>query len=502
MNGLLRISAMFLLAVVATTGCSRREEPLAERTAQRPPNILLAIADDWSWPHSGVYGDPVIKTPTFDRIAREGVLFSRAFVASPSCTPSRAALLTGQWHWRLEESANLWSTLKARFPVYPDLLEAQGYFVGYSRKGWGPGRWEVGGRTRNPAGDEYADFEAFLEQRPAEAPFCYWFGSRDPHRPYEEGTGAAAGMALEKINLFRSFPDHPIVRSDVADYFWEVQRFDREVGELIERLESLGELDNTVLVMTSDNGMPFPRCKATLYDGGTRVPLAIRWPQRITGGRSVDDLVSLTDLAPTFLEAAGLPVPPDMTGRSLTPILESEEQGRVDPDRSFVLLGKERHVPCQEVPDSGGTPMRAIRTEDFLYIRNFRPDRWPGGTPDYEHAFLPGAWYGDVDNGPTKFYMIDHRDQDEQHRLLFELAFGKRPAEELYDLDVDPAQLHNVASNPDYRQVLERLSRKLTEQMERTEDPRLGDASWLEKFPYYGDGPIKPGFKPPPTEAQ
>ncbi|MEJ2083237.1 MAG: sulfatase-like hydrolase/transferase [Acidobacteriota bacterium] len=125
------------------------------------------MADDWSWPHAGVYGDPVIKTPTFDRVAREGVLFSAAFVAAPSCTPSRAALLTGQWHWRLEESANLWSTLQARFPVYPDLLEESGYFVGYSRKGWGPGKWEVVGRTRNAGGVEFPYFDSFLEQRAA-----------------------------------------------------------------------------------------------------------------------------------------------------------------------------------------------------------------------------------------------------------------------------------------------------------------------------------------------
>ncbi len=492
----LRITALIGMGVALLSGCARQGEPVAEKIDDRPPNILLAIADDWSWPHAGVYGDPVVQTPTFDRVAREGVLFSQAFVASPSCTPSRAALLTGQWHWRLEESANLWSTLQARFPVYPDLLEEEGYFVGFSRKGWGPGRWEVGGRSRNAAGDEFADFDAFLARRPAGAPFCYWFGSQDPHRPYEEGSGAASGIDLEKINLFRCFPDHPSVRSDVADYYWEVQRFDREVGELIKRLESMGELENTIVVMTGDNGMPFPRCKATLYDGGTRVPLAVRWPRRFPGGRRVDDLVSLTDLAPTFLDVARVTVPEVMTGRSLLPILESESQGRVDADRTFVLLGKERHVPCQEVPDSGGTPMRAIRTQDYLYIRNFRPDRWPAGTPDYEHAYLPGAWYGDVDNGPTKFYMIENRDRDEALRRLFELAFGKRPAEELYDLQKDPDQLQNLASDAAYRQVLERLSRQLLGELERTGDPRIGDGDRLEAYPYYGNGPIKPGYDP------
>ncbi len=188
----------------------------AAATQDRPPNILFAIADDWGWPHAGAYGDPVVETPTFDRIAREGILFHHAYVSSPSCTPSRAAILTGQYHWRLEESANLWSTLQAKFPVYPDLLEDAGYFVGYTRKGWGPGRIEPGGRSRNPAGEEYQDFATFLAERPADRPFSFWFGSSDPHRDYEEGSGAASGMDLDAITLAEHFPDSHFLRCDVS----------------------------------------------------------------------------------------------------------------------------------------------------------------------------------------------------------------------------------------------------------------------------------------------
>src|SRR5437870_3371236 len=145
--------------------------------AAERPNILLAIADDWGWPHAGVYGDPVVQTATFDRVAREGILFTHAFISSPSCTPSRAALLTGQWHWRLEESANLWSTLQAKFRTYPEVLRDAGYFVGHSRKAWGPGRIEPGGRKQNPAGPTFRDFAAFLKARPQDRPFCFWWGS-------------------------------------------------------------------------------------------------------------------------------------------------------------------------------------------------------------------------------------------------------------------------------------------------------------------------------------
>ena len=466
----------------------------ADQPAKRP-NILMAIADDWGWPHAGAYGDPVVKTPTFDRIARQGVLFTNAYVSSPSCTPSRAAILTGQWHWRLEESANLWSTLKAKFPVYPDLLEDAGYYVGFVRKGWGPGRVAVGGRKRNAAGPRYKNFEDFLAKRPSGKPFCFWFGSYDPHRPYAKGSGEKSGMKLDRIKLPACFPDCPEVRGDVADYYLEVQRFDREVGGLLKKLEAIGELENTLVVMTGDHGMPFPRCKGNLYDSGTRVPLAIRWGASLKKpGRTATDFVSLTELAPTFLAAVGLKPPAAMTGRSLLDILHAEKSGRVDARRDHVLVGKERHVPCQEAPDPGGTPMRAIRTDRFLYIRNFRPDRWPAGTPDYEKAFRKGTWLGDCDNGATKTYMVQHR-EDPKLKRLYELAFAKRPAEELYDLRKDPDQLHNVAADRAYGAEKERLAKRLIAELKATADPRVvGGAEQFDKFPYYGSGPRHPSW--------
>ena len=483
--------ALPILVSLLPWGCSSREEP--EPTQ---PNILFAIADDWGFPHAGTYGDPVVKTPTFDRLAREGIVFNQAYISSPSCTPSRAAVLTGQWHWRLEESANLWSTLQTKFPVYPDLLEEAGYFVGHTGKAWGPGRLEPGGRTRNPAGPEFSSFAEFLDSRPAERPFCFWFGTYDPHRPYEPGSGKAAGMDLDAIRLPACLPDSPEVRSDVADYYFEVQRFDTHVGELLEELEKRNELDNTIIIMTGDHGMPFPRAKGNLYDIGTRVPLVIRWPELVASGRHSDDFVSLTDLAPTILELTGVRVPGAITGKSLRPILSSKESGLIDSERTHVLTGKERHVPVQETPDGGGTPMRSIRTRDFLYIYNFRPDRWPAGTPHYEKAFIPGTWYGDVDNGPTKFYMVDHRNKDDLHRKLFDLAFAKRPAEELYDLKKDPNQLTNVAADPEYLSIKGRLSEQLMKELSSTLDPRVhGMGDLFDSHPYYGHGPRARGWK-------
>jgi N-sulfoglucosamine sulfohydrolase len=451
----------------------------------RPPNILFCIADDWSWPHASIAGDKVVKTPTFDRLARDGVLFSNAFVTAPSCTPSRGSIVTGQWHWRLEEGGNLWSTLPARFEVYPDLLEQAGYHVGVTRKGWGPGQIQPGGRTRNPAGPSYKDFNAFLEARPEGAPFCFWFGSNDPHRPYTWESGVKGGMKLEDVQVPPYLPDCETVRKDICDYYWEVQRFDREVGEILATLAARDELDNTLVVMTGDNGLPFPRAKSNLYDSGTGVPLAMRWPGHIKGGRTVEDFVSLQDLAPTFLEVAGLTPPAAMTGRSLVNILTSDRSGRLDPARDHILTGKERHA---WVRGGGlGYPCRAIRTYDYLYIRNFKPDRWPAGDPEDGGApYYPNRSYGDIDDSPTKTYLIEHRDEPDV-KPLFDRAVAKRPAEELYDLHKDPYQLNNVAADPGYAKATEELASRLMAELKATGDPRaLGTGDVFDTYPYYG----------------
>lgn len=441
------------------------------------PNILLAIADDWSHPHAGAYGDPVVATPTFDRVAREGVLFTHAFTAAPSCTASRAGILTGQAVHRLGEGANLHSFLPARFSVYPDILEQAGYVVGYTRKGWGPGRFEPGGRTRNPAGPQFKTFEEFLQQRPAGRPFCFWFGSQDPHRPYEPGSGARAGLAANTVRVPAFLPDLPEVRNDLLDYYAEVQRFDSELADILKKLEAAGELDNTLVVVTSDNGMPFPRAKANVYDAGARMPLAIRWPAGVKTPRTVDAFVSSSDLAPTFLEAAGLKPLETMTGRSLLGLLRGDTQ----PGRDRVFIERERHANVRRGDLS--YPMRAVRTADFLYVRNLRPDRWPAGDP--ERYFSVGP-FGDVDGGPSKTLILDRRD-DPAVGKYFRLGFAKRPAEELYDLRKDPAQIENAADRAEYAAQRQRLRADLDRWMRDTGDPRAteDDDRW-DRYPYYG----------------
>ncbi len=417
------------------------------------PNILLLLADDWSWPHAAALGDKVVKTPTFDRIAAEGVLFDNAFVSAPSCTPSRGAILTGQYHWRLGSAVNLWGSLPAGCNVYTNLLEAAGCFVGCTRKAFAPTKnigWD-----RNPAGSKFRNFREFITARPKDKPFCFWFGSGDAHRAYEWKSGVNSGMNLKDVQVPACMPDCEQVRTDICDYYWEVQRFDREAGEILRLIEEQGELDNTLVVITGDNGMPFPGCKATLYDGGTRVPLAIRWPERVKAGRVVRDFVSLTDLAPTFLQACGLDARPEMTGKSLLDVLLSGKSGQVDPERTFALTAMERHCTSY--------PCRAIRTKDYLYIRNFDPDNWDPGTNDYDY---------NIDPSPSKTYMIEHRDRQDV-APLYRRDFGRRPEEELYDLKKDPGQLKNVAAGDEYASVRKRMAETLARELKATNDPRF-----------------------------
>jgi arylsulfatase A-like enzyme len=468
---------------------SIRGRPPSQPAPTRRPNIVLAIADDWSFPHAGIFGDRTVITPNIDRLAREGARFTHAFVASPSCTPSRAALLTGQAIHRLEEGGNLWSFLPKAHAVYPDRLEAAGYVVGFSGKGWGPGRFESGGQTRNPAGPQFKSFDDFMERREKGRPFSFWWGTSDPHRPYEPGTGAQSGLKADSVRVPGILPDTLEVRNDLLDYYFEVQRFDRDLGRMIEALERAGELENTIVIVTSDNGMPFPRAKANVYDAGARVPLVIRWPGVARPGTVIESLVSLTDLAPTLLEGAAATPLEAATGRSLLPLLRGEPQ----PGRDHVFIERERHANVRRGDHS--YPVRAVRTKDYLYIRNFRPDRWPAGDPQLYVAVGP---FGDIDGGPSKSLLLD-RQNDRAIAPFFQLATAKRPAEELYDLRRDPDQLKNVAGQSAHRAAQRRLRGELDRWLRETGDPRaIADDDRWDRFPYYGQ-PAKPGGDRPST---
>ena len=495
---------IFVLGELSQPGIAAAEEG-------RRPNILLAIADYQSDPYASIYGDTSSNTPAFDRIAREGVLFRNGFAASPGCSPSRAALLTGRHTWQMEHAGTHASSFSQRYDVYPDLLEDAGYFVGYTGKGWSPGNWQTAGRTRNPAGPQYsqqkmkspqgisntdyaANFATFLKERPADAPFCFWYGATEPHRSYKKGIGEEHGKKLADAQVPGFLPDKPEIRSDILDYSFEIEWFDQHLGRMLATLEEQGLLENTLIVVTADNGMPFPRAKANCYESGIHVPLAVRWGAQVPAGRTVDDLVGFVDLAPTFLEAAGLKPHSEMTGRSLLGLLTSEKSGLVDPTRTAIFAARERHSSSRW--NNLAYPMRVIRTHDFLYIRNFRPDRWPAGAPQkFESDGSLGPLHGgyhDIDACPSLTFLIEHRD-DPDISGYFHWAVDKRPAEELFDVRRDPANVNNLADDPKYADVASRLRSLLEDELRRTSDPRLLDGgdifesyqrfSSIRKFP-------------------
>lgn len=467
----LRLALSIPLLTAVACGSEPAAEP-PEAPELNQPNILLVIADDWSYPHAGAYGDRAVETPTFDGLAREGMLFTNAYCASPSCSPSRASVLTGRYPHQNAELGNLWSIFPRGVAVYTERLADAGYFVGHDQKGWAPGDWSGEGWPHNPAGEEYADVEAFLAAKPDGQPFCYWYGTRDPHRPYEPNLGVLSGIHPDSVEVPGFLPDLPCVRNDLMDYYAEVERLDKRLGDLLDALRARGELDNTLVVVTSDNGMPFPRAKANLYDAGTRVPLVAVWPGHIPPGSVRTSFVNLASLGPTFLEAAGVPVPRAMT-------LPSILGGLTDPDLggdTEVFLERERHAQVRA--DSGSYAMRGLRDADFLYVRNFYPDRWPAGDPV---AVLSVGAYGDVDNSITKMLMLGGLGEGGER--LRDLAFAKRPAEELFLVGDDPHQLRNLANDPAYAGQLAEYRSRLRGFMAETGDPRASDprtAFWDE----------------------
>jgi len=504
------------------------------------PNFLFAFADDWGRCASayakldgpGTFND-VIKTPNFDRVANEGLLFRRAFVSAPSCTPCRSALMSGQHFWRTGRGSILLGAIwDGTNPAYPLMLHNAGYHIGETYKVWAPGtpndapygggkfsyekaggrvnqfsqnvtKLHADGKSIDAAKQEIYDevignFDAFLADRKPEQPFSYFFGPTNVHRKWIKGSGKAL-WGIEPESLKGKMPaflaDVPEVREDFADYLGEAQAFDASLGLLLRKLDEIGELDNTLVVVSGDHGPPgFPHGKCNLYDFGSSVSLGMRWG-KAKGGRVVDDLISLTELAPTFLELANVKIPESMTGRSLVPHLKSQKSGQLDPSRTAVFIGRERHVDRAR-DDYMPYPQRAIRTHDFLYVINFKPDRWPLGDPyRLDGNDVPSATeitentfvtLPDEDAGPAKAWLVGERNTS-RWKSLFNLAYGKRPREELYDLKSDPDQMTNVASLEKYAGVRRELEERLMDELMRTADPRLiDDGKFFETPPMSG----------------
>lgn len=469
--------------------------------ADERPSILFIIADDASRDSMGVYGSTYVETPNFDRIAREGVLFTNAYNCNPKCAPARACLLTGRYSWQLKEACNHNPFLSDEWAFYPFLLEAAGYFVGFTGKGWGPGIYKGidGGPSKfkklNPAGHPFnhqtlkppykgianvdygANFGEFLDKKPSDKPFCFWLGTKEPHRGYGKDNWKLDGRNLNDVSVPAYYPDNETIRGDLADYAIEVEWYDDHIGRALAHLETRGLLEKTLIIATSDHGMPFPRVKGQIYDDGFHVPLAVRWGGHVRPGRTVTDFVSFPDFAPTLMEVAGLKPHSQMTGQSFTKQLFANGSGRIDSARDHTLLGKERHDIGRTDGEqlSVAFPSRAIRTDQFLFVHNFKPDRWPGGNPEY--GFM------NCDGSPTKKFLTDLKIGDADYRF-FEMSFGKRPEEELYDMINDPDCVQNLADKPEFSNIKTRLWHQLKTELTSQQDPRmLGNGDIFDFYP-------------------
>ena len=465
--------------------------------AAERPNILFAIADDWG-AHAGAYGTPWVKTPAFDRVAREGLLFQNAYTPNAKCAPSRACILTGRNSWQLKEAANHICYFPAEFKGWGEALAEKGWNVGHTTKGWGPGvARDAQGKPREMTGkawnkkklqpptaeisncDYAANFTDFLDAAPADKPWCFWFGAIEPHRGYEFGSGVKkGGKKLSDIDHVPAFwPDNEVIRNDMLDYAFEVEHFDSHLGRMLDELAKRGQLENTLVIVTADHGMPFPRSKGNANALANHVPLAVMWKGGISApGRVIRDFVSFIDLAPTFIEVAGLRWSDtgmaESSGRSLTDLFANKPAHT----RDHVLIGKERTDVGR--PNDWGYPIRAIVTHDSMLIENFEPTRWPGGNPE--------TGYMDCDAGATKTFLIEARRKNGADPF-WKLCFGIRPGLEFYDLKTDPDFVKNQPADPRATALRSQLHAELKAQG----DPRMdGKGSIFDAYEHAAKGNV------------
>ena len=443
--------------------------PLAWLTAaQSKPNVLLILTDDHSVPHVGCYGDKDIMTPNLDKFAAEGMRFDRAYVTCPQCVPSRASIFTGRSPVDIDMS-RFSAPLPRAIKTYPEALRAAGWFTGVAGRtyhmdgavtGMPPETQKVFDKyklitfpdrlnyVKVGSGSEaqFAQFREFLDLKPAEKPFFLQLSSNDPHRPLN--THGPVKHDPTKIKLPEHYPDTQLVREDFARYYDEIAHFDVLFGEVMAELEKRGLAANTIVVFMGDNGASQFRGKGTLYEYGIHVPLLVRWPGKVKPGSSTAELISGEDLAPTLLEAAGVPVPPEMTGKSFVKLLRGEPFA----GRQYVFAERGAHgtnLPGNSADFDLGRVV-VSKTHKFIYNALGELPYWPVD-------FAKDAFWQEL--------VQMHKDgklDPKSEKLYFSPT---RPMFELYDLAQDPNEFNNLASSKDAAGIEQELKAVLQEWM-------------------------------------
>jgi len=461
-----------------------------------PPNLILIIADDMAWDDCGAYGHPSIRTPNIDRLAKEGMRFTQAFLTTSSCSPSRASIITGTYPHQTDAEQLHWPLPGDRV-TFVEHLKASGYWTAAA------GKWHLGDAVRdrfdyiaaeNTAGFVLQSGKAdnkptqaesdgsgcqqwlpSLQKRPADQPFFLWLAAVDPHRPYQDSTIAKPHTQAYVI-LPPYIPDSESVRKDFALYYDEIHRMDDYIGQVLEELDRTGQSENTLVLFISDNGRAFPREKTTLYDGGIKTPWLIRWPKEVQAGAVTDALVSSLDIAPTFLQLAGLEVGSNFLGKDFSKILQDTSAAIND----YVFAEDHWH----DFEDYG----RAVRNQRYKLIRNYYPDL----------ANTPPA---DALRSPTFQYMLEQQaaanlNQDQQACFL-----APRPEEELYDLQMDPHELQNKIDDPKYADIAKELRQALVNFRARTLDS-LPSRRTPDEFTRDTGQPLPVRKRPRPSKAE
>jgi N-sulfoglucosamine sulfohydrolase len=462
-------------------------------------NFILFIADDMAWDDCGAYGHPGIRTPNLDRLAGDGMRFDRAFLTASSCSPSRASIITGRYPHQTDAEQLHWP-LPPEQITFVEQLRTAGYWTAAA------GKWHLGDAMTNrfnrvldigtagfqlPSGaaaqkarmvekgsDDLQsgcrDWVPVLRDRPRDRPFFLWLAALDPHRDYEENIIPNPYRPGE-VRVPPYLPDVEKTRKDLALYYNEITRLDRYVGEVLAELEKQGETRNTFVIFISDNGRPFPRDKTTVYDSGIKTPWIVRWPGRVEAGSTCASLVSSVDLAPTFLDLAGVRAPALFEGVSFAPLLK-DPRATV---REFVFAEQNWH--------DYEARSRAVRTARYKYILN-------------EYNDLPLTPPADGVRSPTYTAMRQLRETGQLTPEQSVCFVKPRPREEFYDTAKDPFEMKNLSGDPAWRSELERLRAVLTGWKQKTGDitPAHRTADEFDR----GDGtPLANRVRPRPSKA-
>ncbi|WP_319592405.1 sulfatase [uncultured Draconibacterium sp.] len=431
--------------------------------ALQKPNIVFIIADDISWNDFGCYGNEIVKTPNIDKLASEGLRFTNAFLTASSCSPSRCSIISGKYP-HSNGAAELHTALPESETPFPLLLKENGYYTAHA------GKWHMGQATHR-AFDRYTDgngydngdggednWVRFIKERPKDKPFFFWLASFDAHRVWGADTFKITHDPA-KIEVPVYFSDTPETRQDMASYYNEIARFDYHVGKVKEELKKQGVLENTVIIVMADNGRPFPRCKTRVYDSGMKTPFVVSWPKRMKNSAGqTESMISAVDIAPTILDMANIAVPKKYQGISFLQILK-------DPETEVrQMVFSEHNWHDYEAHE------RMVRTKDFLYLFNARPN-------------LSNCGPADSKSSPTQKSLNDLRDRGQLSPAQADIFVTPRPAEELFDLNLEAEQLLNVASLSHYQNKLKEMRTLLRNWQQDTGDTTPEDLTpdWFDR---------------------